>query len=83
MLLEVSRRLKDNQIGLEVTNSAKSEILAKGLDPAYGARPLRRAIQRMVEDVVTELVLKRDIQAGDTVLVEAAPDTGLLLTRKE
>ncbi len=83
MLLEVSRRLKESQIGLEVTNSAKVEILSKGLDPAYGARPLRRAIQRMVEDVVTDLVLKRDIKAGDTVLVDAAPDTGLLLTRKE
>ena len=83
MLLEVSRRLKESQIGLEVTDSAKSEILSKGLDPAYGARPLRRAIQRMVEDVVTDLVLKRDIKAGDTVLVDAAPDTGLLLTRKE
>ncbi len=83
MLLEVSRRLKESQIGLKVTDSAKSEILSKGLDPAYGARPLRRAIQRMVEDVVTDLVLKRDIKAGDTVLVDAAPDTGLLLTRKE
>ena len=45
--------LKDGQIAMEVTDAAKTEILSKGLDPAYGARPLRRAIQRMVEDVVT------------------------------
>ena len=83
MLSEVSKRLKESQISLEVTDSAKSEILAKGLEPAYGARPLRRAIQRMVEDVVTDLVLRRDVKAGDTVLVDAAPETGLLLTRKE
>jgi ATP-dependent Clp protease ATP-binding subunit ClpC len=82
-LSEVSKRLKESQISLEVTDSAKSEILAKGLDPAYGARPLRRAIQRMVEDVVTDMVLRRDVKAGDTVLVDAAPESGLLLTRKE
>jgi len=82
MLAEVSKRLKEGQITLEVTDSAKTAILAKGLDPAYGARPLRRAIQRLVEDEVTDMVLRRDIKAGDSVLVESAPDGDLLLTRK-
>jgi ATP-dependent Clp protease ATP-binding subunit ClpC len=82
MLVEVSKRLKEGQINLEVTEAAKSEILAKGLDPAYGARPLRRAIQRMVEDVVADMLLRRDVKAGDTVLVDAMADGGLTLTRK-
>ncbi len=82
MLAEVTKRLKEGQIGLEVTDSAKSEILGKGLDPAYGARPLRRAIQRMVEDVVTDMVLKRDVKAGDAVLVDAVGNAGLSLKRK-
>ena len=77
MLEEVSKRLKEAQISLEVTDAAKSEILAKGLDPAYGARPLRRAIQRLVEDLITDMVLRSDIKAGDVVVVDAATEGGL------
>jgi ATP-dependent Clp protease ATP-binding subunit ClpC len=83
MLSQVAKRLKDARIGLEVTDAAKSAILAKGLDPAYGARPLRRAIQHMVEDVVTDMLLRNDVNAGDTVLVDISPDRGLALTRKQ
>jgi ATP-dependent Clp protease ATP-binding subunit ClpC len=82
MLREVAKRLKDGQIAMEVTDEAKTEILAKGLEPAYGARPLRRAIQRMVEDVVTDMVLRRDLKPGDTVLVTADAEGGLLLQCK-
>lgn len=82
MLAEVAKRLKDNQIFLEVSDDAKVEILAKGVDTAYGARPLRRAIQRMVEDVVTDMVLRRDVKPGDTVLVSPAEEGGLLLKLK-
>lgn len=82
MLREVAKRLTEGQIAMEVTDEAKTEILAKGLEPAYGARPLRRAIQRMVEDVVTDMVLRRDLKPGDTVLVTADADGGLLLECK-
>ena len=82
MLTEVAKRLKDSQIAMEVTDAAKTEILRKGLDPAYGARPLRRAIQRMVEDVVTDMLLRREIKAGDTVLVGTDEDGSLALRCK-
>ena len=82
MLQEVAKRLKEGQIAMEVTDEAKSEILAKGTEPAYGARPLRRAIQRMVEDVVTDMVLRRDLKPGDTVLVTADAEGGVLLQCK-
>ena len=82
MLSEVANRLKDGQIAMEVTDAAKTEILSKGLDPAYGARPLRRAIQRMVEDVVTDMLLRREIKSGDTVLVGVAEDGSLSLQCK-
>ena len=82
MLGEVTKRLQETQISLEVTDSAKSEILAKGMDPAYGARPLRRAIQRMVEDLITDMLLRSDIKAGDVVVVEVAPEGGLAVKQK-
>lgn len=82
MLAEVSKRLQDAQITMEVTDHAKTEILAKGIDPGYGARPLRRAIQRMVEDVITDMLLNRDVKAGDVVLVDSSDSGGLVLTQK-
>ena len=83
MLSQVARRLKEAQIGLDVTDAAKSAILAKGLDPAYGARPLRRAIQHMVEDAVTDMVLRNDVGVGDVVFVDVDPEKELVLTRRE
>lgn len=79
MLADVEKRLKDGQIALEVTDEAKTEILRKGLDPAYGARPLRRAIQRMVEDAVTDMLLRQEIKPGDTVVVGVVADGSLSL----
>lgn len=81
MLAEVSKRLKESKIELAVTESAKSEILAKGMDAAYGARPLRRAIQRMVEDLITDMVLRGEIQPGEAVVVDAAETGGLVANR--
>ncbi len=78
MLREVAKRLKESQIVLEVSEEAKVEILAKGVDPAYGARPLRRAIQRMVEDVVTDMVL-RAISSLEIRFGYSVEEGGLLL----
>ena len=83
MLGEVTKRLRDARIELEVSDSAKSEILAKGMDPAYGARPLRRAIQRMVEDMITDMMLREDIHAGDVVVIDSAEAGGLVAKQKE
>ena len=52
------------------------------MDPAYGARPLRRAIQRMVEDMITDMLLRRDVKAGDVVVVDAAAEGGLAVKQK-
>lgn len=77
MLGEVSKRLKEAQIELEVSESAKTKILSKGMDPAYGARPLRRAIQRMVEDLITDMLLREEVKIGDVVVIDAAENGGL------
>ena len=82
MLEQVLKRLEENKIKLEVTDAAKDELLKEGRDHAYGARPLRRAIQRMVEDAISDMILRRDAGAGDEVLADSDGNGGLVLTRK-
>ena len=53
--------LKDKEINLEVTDNAKLYILEKGTNLKYGARPLRRAIQRYIEDEISDIILKGDL----------------------
>jgi ATP-dependent Clp protease ATP-binding subunit ClpC len=55
---------------VELTEAAKAVLADEGYDPASGARPLRRAIQRLVEDPLSEAILKGHFKAGDTVMVD-------------
>jgi ATP-dependent Clp protease ATP-binding subunit ClpC len=59
---------------LEVTEDAKQLLAKKGWDPQFGARPLRRAIQREVEDELAEEMLKGNFGTGDRILAEVNPD---------
>jgi ATP-dependent Clp protease ATP-binding subunit ClpC len=59
---------------LEVTEDAKQLLAKKGWDPQFGARPLRRAIQREVEDELAEEMLKGNFGSGDRILAEVNPD---------
>ena len=70
MLSDVERRLKEMQIAIEVTTLAKETIIKEGSDFTYGARPLKRAIQKLVEDEIAELLLKGEIVKGDRIVVE-------------
>ncbi|MGB9803461.1 ATP-dependent Clp protease ATP-binding subunit [Desulfofundulus sp.] len=80
MLKEVARRMKEHDVEVEFTEAAK-EILAKeGFDETYGARPLRRAIQRLVEDRLSEELLKGTFQKGDRVVVDG--EDGRIVVRK-
>ena len=67
MLNEVSNRLNTQGIKLEVDKSAKELIAKQGTDTTYGARPLRRAIQNMLEDVLAESILEGKVKSGDTI----------------
>lgn len=67
MLSETKLVLSDKNITMNVSDEAKKFILQKGTDVKYGARPLRRAIQRYVEDELSDLILKQDLQNGGTV----------------
>ncbi len=69
MLDEVKSRTSECQIKLEIDDEAKKLLLERGYDPKYGARPLRRAIQKMVEDSLSNLMLEGTVKAGEKVLV--------------
>ncbi|MDQ3537383.1 MAG: ATP-dependent Clp protease ATP-binding subunit [Actinomycetota bacterium] len=71
MIARLDERLKDRDMGIELTAEAKSLLAKKGYDPVLGARPLRRAIQREIEDALSEKILYGDLLAGQLVLVGA------------
>jgi ATP-dependent Clp protease ATP-binding subunit ClpC len=77
MLSQLERQLKEKQMHLEVDPEAKEFLIEQGYDPNYGARPLRRAIQRHVEDALAEEVLKGRFGEGGTVRVRRDPGSGL------
>ncbi len=74
----MSKRLKDQLasqgLTLELTDAAKLLLAEKGYDPTLGARPLRRALQRMVEDKMSERILWKEFRAGETIIVDAEDD---------
>ena len=80
MLARVRDQLGSQGIGFEVTQEAKDHIIKLGYDVAYGARPLRRVIQNMVEDPLSEQLLTGEFKSGDTVVVDKSEDAGLSIT---
>jgi ATP-dependent Clp protease ATP-binding subunit ClpC len=74
MLKEVFNRLKDQGITLEVTESFKNRLVKEGYNPSYGARPLRRAIMRLLEDSLAEEILSGRVKDGDTAIVDVDED---------
>ena len=71
MLKEVVRRMKEQGIELKIEKSVKKLVAEKGIDKSYGARPLRRAIQNIVEDSLAEYILDGKIKAGEEVKIAA------------
>jgi ATP-dependent Clp protease ATP-binding subunit ClpC len=80
MINKIAERLKQNGINMEVTDNAKVLIAKKGFDPVFGARPLRRAVQNMIEDRIAEEMLDGNVKAGDNILVDAIGDEIVIKT---
>jgi ATP-dependent Clp protease ATP-binding subunit ClpC len=74
LIKRVQTQLEAQGLGFELTRAAKLVLAEKGYDAALGARPLRRAIQRLVEDPLSEKILWKEFHAGDTVVVDAESD---------
>jgi ATP-dependent Clp protease ATP-binding subunit ClpB len=79
LLADLSRRLAEHDLELEVTPAARRLIAGEGHDPAYGARPLRRAIQRLVENPLARALLDGSFKPGTKIKVDADPLSGTLL----
>jgi len=73
-LKDLEKLLVDRKITLELTDAARKAIFAAGYDRAYGARPLKRAIQRMVQDKLALKILDGTVLHGDRVIVDAGKD---------
>ena len=71
MMTELNRRLKSQGVTLKLTEAAKQSVIEGGYDPAFGARPLRRYLQKNVETLAAKLILQGDVLDGDTILVDA------------
>ena len=75
---ELTKRLYERRLTLEVTDGARAWLAMSGYDPAYGARPLRRLVQREIGDRLAKEILAGEISDGDTVLVDTAADVDAL-----
>jgi len=82
LIREVERRLAERKIKLEVSDEAKAWLAQKGYDPVYGARPLRRTIQRYMENPMSSKILQGEFKEGDTIVVSLEEDKLHFATRK-
>src|SRR6185437_17066618 len=71
MIAKVEERLKDRDMGIELKPAAKTLLAQRGYDPVLGARPLRRTIQREIEDNLSEKILFGEVKAGQIIMVDA------------
>lgn len=83
MLREVAERLTEQGITLEVTERFKDRVVEEGYSPSYGARPLRRAIMRLLEDAIAEAILSGRIKDGDTAVVDVNHDGEVWVEQSE
>ncbi len=80
---EIAGRLKEQGIIIELTESAREWLAKEGFDPQFGARPLRRTLQRKVESPLSRRLLAGEFKAGDQVVVDADEKEGIVFRRKE
>ena len=80
---EIAERLGDHEITLELTESARVWLAEQGFDPAFGARPLRRTLQKQVESPLSVQLLRGDFKSGDVIVVDYNDEHGLQFIGKE
>jgi ATP-dependent Clp protease ATP-binding subunit ClpB len=78
----LAHRLEERKISLLLTDAAKEMVAESGYDPVYGARPLKRTIQKLIQDPLANEILKGDIEDGDHIVVDTDKDNKLILTKE-
>jgi ATP-dependent Clp protease ATP-binding subunit ClpB len=79
----LQRRLAERKLTIELTERAKEALALEGFDPVYGARPLKRAIQRRVQDQLAMRLLEGEFREGDHIIVDATPAGELVFERAD
>ena len=74
MIARIQNQLENQGINLELSDSAKDLLIEKGFDPVMGARPMRRAIQTLIEDPISEKIILGEIKPGSSIRVNAEED---------
>ena len=78
LLDELKKRLSEKEISLQLTSRLLKKITDEGFNPAYGARPLKRAIQKYIEDALAEEIIISNIKEGDTIIMDLDKDNDKL-----
>ena len=78
MVADLNKRLADREVNIRLTDAAKDFIVENGYDPAYGARPLRRYLQKTVETLSAKLILSGNVDTGDEIVIDVDPAEGLV-----
>ena len=78
MVADLNKRLADREVTIKLTSAAKDYIVENGYDPAYGARPLRRYLQKTVETLSAKLILSGNVDAGDEIVIDVDRTEGLV-----
>ena len=78
MMEDTNKRLTDREIKVDLTDRAQSFIVEHGYDPVYGARPLKRYLQKYVETLAARIILNDQVRAGDTIVIDTSEDRGTL-----
>ena len=73
LMADTNRRLADREISVELTDSAREFVVERGYDPVYGARPLKRYLQKNVETLAAKIILQDQVRAGNTIVIDTAP----------
>jgi ATP-dependent Clp protease ATP-binding subunit ClpC len=82
LVKDLQQRLAERELGVEITDKAKSWLAKEGYDPVYGARPLKRALERHVENPLSTKLLRGEFGQGDTIVVDLG-DKGLTFSAKK
>lgn len=83
LMMDLNKRLQDRELKIELTDPAKNIVVDQGYDPAYGARPLKRYLQKHVETLAAKIILGDEIKAGDLIVVDASEDGSKLIAYLE